>query len=277
METANFDYEKSVWGHGMATLKWSDPTRFRLYQALRLASCLPAEPHILEIGCGAGQFIRALKSALTSSVCYGCDVSDEALKQAESYSSNILYQKNNDQSLPYGDSSMDAVFIFDVLEHVTNPAQLLQEVGRVLKPGGLFYCFVPCEGDWLSLWHALDILHLKHDVTKKYAGHINYFSRRSLKKMIKKEGFGRMSIRYSEHILGQFIGVVSFFLMDRFQKKSKSDQVNNEFYFSNLKEKNQANSLFKLCRSVINILINVESHLFSHIPSPNVHIIAQKQ
>ncbi len=42
------------------------------------------------------------------------------------------------ETLPYADASFDAVVCVDVLEHVQDLDQVLAEVTRVLKPGGLF-------------------------------------------------------------------------------------------------------------------------------------------
>ena len=44
------------------------------------------------------------------------------------------------EALPYGDASFDAVVCVDVLEHVADLAQVIREIARVLKPGGVF-CF----------------------------------------------------------------------------------------------------------------------------------------
>jgi SAM-dependent methyltransferase len=45
--------------------------------------------------------------------------------------------------LPVRDCSVDAVVSVAVLEHVPDPARSVSEMGRVLKPGGHAYCFVP--------------------------------------------------------------------------------------------------------------------------------------
>ena len=161
-----FNYEQSIWGRGVATLKPSDPRAWRLRMALQALAKLPAESKVLELGCGAGQFIRAVKNLRPELVCHGCDISATALALAKKTNDSVSYEFSS-EVLPYGDNSFDAVLIFDVLEHVENPAAILSEVRRVLKPGGIFYAFVPCEGDWLSLWHLLDILGLKKELTKK--------------------------------------------------------------------------------------------------------------
>ena len=141
------------------------------------------------------------------------------------------------------------------------------------KNDGLFYCFVPCEGDFLSLWNLLDKIGLKNDLTKKYAGHINYFSRKSLLNLLEKNGFIPIKKIYCEHLFGQLLGFFSFLAMDRFAKKNKLDQINNEKYFENLNKK----SGISVIKNIVNAVVNFESVVFQAIPSPNVNLILKKK
>jgi SAM-dependent methyltransferase len=45
--------------------------------------------------------------------------------------------------LPFRDASLDAVFLTSVLEHLTNPNQAIDEVYRVLRPGGQLFGYAP--------------------------------------------------------------------------------------------------------------------------------------
>ncbi len=288
-----FNYEQSIWGRGTASLRWSDPTSFRLREALESIKSLKSikskvgetSPRpllcegevalpvkILEIGCGAGQFIRAIKKLRPELVCYGCDISNEAITKAKFANDGVDYSLCEAKKLPYADGSVDAVLVFDVLEHAEDPNALIAEIRRVLKPGGSLYCFVPCEGDSLSLWNWLRRLGVGGDLTKKYAGHINYFSRQSLLNLFNGEFWQILRIHYSEHFLGQLLGIAAFFLMDRAAKKRGTHQLNNETYFSSGKQ----GTARQLIKSIVNGLVYLESSLLKRLPSPNAHIAVKK-
>jgi SAM-dependent methyltransferase len=57
------------------------------------------------------------------------------------------YRCENLEDLSFEDSVFDLVITQDVMEHVFNPAAAFAEIGRVLKPGGLYIFTVPCRFD----------------------------------------------------------------------------------------------------------------------------------
>ena len=66
----------------------------------------------------------------------------------KSYISSDLYREDVDhqfdiQSIPYPDNSFDLVFASHVLEYVKDDRQAIQEIKRVLRPGGLAFLPVP--------------------------------------------------------------------------------------------------------------------------------------
>jgi ubiquinone/menaquinone biosynthesis C-methylase UbiE len=268
----DFDYEKSIWGKNMVGLSWADPASWRLRQSLKAFAQINSGK-ILEVGCGAGQFIRAIKNIKPKVKAHGSDISLEAIKSAKEISSDVIYQVSEKNNLPYPDNYFDGVVVFDVLEHVKNPEKILSEIRRVLRPEGIFYCFTPCEGGWTSLWNLLDKLNLKKELTKKFAGHINYFSRKSLNELYKKSGFKILQQNFSEHFIGQIIGVASFVLMNRLAKKKNITQMNNEMFFHELNQKTGMG----IIKKIINWVINFESFIWQKIPSPNTHTVLRKQ
>lgn len=271
-----FDYEQSVWGKGMVSLAWSSLPSFKLKQALKAIQRLSAGARVLEVGCGAGQFIRTIKQIRPKLECHGADISERALEEARTYGDGVVYAKNSEDTLPYADNFFDAIALFDVLEHVGNPDQLLREMRRVLKPGGMLYCFIPCEGDMLSLLRWLTRLRILEPLSEKYAGHINHWSRKKWLTLMESTGLRVQNRRYSEHILGQVLLVTTFILMDRAAKRRGVAQMNNEAYYDALNKQVRFPGAWRLFKRAVNSLIYLESTILQFVPSPNIHIIAKK-
>ena len=79
--------------------------------------------------------------------------------------------------------SIKAYGVFDVLEHIENPSQLLDEMYRTLEPGGYLFVTVPC-GQWL--WGELD----------KSLSHFRRYSKRTIDEVVSKSGFNPINSRY---------------------------------------------------------------------------------
>jgi SAM-dependent methyltransferase len=67
--------------------------------------------------------------------------------------------------LPFADQSMDLVLAFDIIEHVEDDRGMLEELARVLKPGGAAAIHVPA---WPSMWSRHDeVLEHKRRYTRR--------------------------------------------------------------------------------------------------------------
>lgn len=100
---------------------------------------------ILEIGFGTGSFMyRVFNEAEDLKVC-GIDFSDEMVKMATEKnreaidSGNLTISKGKSDKIPYADSVFDKVYCNMVIYFWDHPGKHLNEVYRVLKPGGRFY------------------------------------------------------------------------------------------------------------------------------------------
>ncbi len=98
---------------------------------------------VLDIGCGTGY--GTLELARTASAAVGIDVSLEAVSYARStYSaSNLRYVTASCTRLPFPNRSFDLAVAFEVIEHLEDWPQLLEEVRRILSPGGQFIVSTP--------------------------------------------------------------------------------------------------------------------------------------
>jgi 2-polyprenyl-6-hydroxyphenyl methylase/3-demethylubiquinone-9 3-methyltransferase len=95
---------------------------------------------VLDLGCAGGFMAEAM--ALRGARVVGIDPAAEAVAAARRHANveglKIQYDVGAGEALPYAAAGFDAVVCVDVLEHVANLTRILDEVTRVLRPGGLF-------------------------------------------------------------------------------------------------------------------------------------------
>jgi 2-polyprenyl-6-hydroxyphenyl methylase/3-demethylubiquinone-9 3-methyltransferase len=94
---------------------------------------------VLDLGCGGGFMSEAL--AKRGAKVIGVDVSRGAIGIAKRHAASgglaIRYLVASGEDLPLRDASVDCVVCVDVLEHVRSLDQVLDEIRRVLQPGGV--------------------------------------------------------------------------------------------------------------------------------------------
>jgi SAM-dependent methyltransferase len=96
---------------------------------------------VLDIGCGTGELLRTIRASGNSNV-FGIEPSPQASKIArEEFGLDVRTGTLESQYL--GDSSVDTVLLSHVLEHLPSPRKTLNEIERVLKPGGSVVIWVP--------------------------------------------------------------------------------------------------------------------------------------
>lgn len=119
---------------------------------------------VLDWGCGKGHVSKLMRDLAPASV-ESCDIASASEDSAFGQETPILRKfgirvtpLNHESQLPYADASFDVALSVGVLEHVPNDRASLAEIGRVLKPGGLFFCFnLPTVLSWtqkVSHWRG---------------------------------------------------------------------------------------------------------------------------
>ncbi len=96
---------------------------------------LTSESQVLEVGCGTGNYLSAIASAV-SAKCFGLEPSSAMLETARKKSAAIAWSQGAAEALPYPDGAFDLVFSVDVVHHVRDRPAFFKEAFRVLKPGG---------------------------------------------------------------------------------------------------------------------------------------------
>ena len=124
---------------------WYDTESGRVLFDLELGALRPllagtARPR-LEVGVGSGRFAAAL------GIDVGLDPAEAPLRLAKARGVRVLLGVGS--QLPFSDNTFGAVALIVTLCFVENPAGVLAEVGRVLRPGGrLVVGLVPLDSAW---------------------------------------------------------------------------------------------------------------------------------
>lgn len=104
--------------------------------------------NLLDIGTGDGHFMDV--AAKEGYSCQGTEFSNAGKQRAEKRGFLIHFGQLNELHLP--SSSYDVITMWHVLEHVPNPGDVLREIWRLLKPGGIVVIAVPNEENTLLRW-----------------------------------------------------------------------------------------------------------------------------
>jgi SAM-dependent methyltransferase len=93
---------------------------------------------VLDVGCGPGNFTRDFAAAAPDGLVVGLDASETMLDVAvrETAAPNVAYIRGDACALPFRDGSFDAICCFAALYLIEDPMRALDEIARVLAPGG---------------------------------------------------------------------------------------------------------------------------------------------
>ena len=105
------------------------------------ANLLSGYDRILDVGTGEGQVAR-LAAAQGSSLVAGIDPTSNQVVMAKERAGGPVYARSGADALPFADEAFDAVVACLVFEHIEAVDEAIEEVARVLRPGGRFAFFL---------------------------------------------------------------------------------------------------------------------------------------
>jgi len=154
---------------------------YGLYKRCRLVLTYRSHGRLLDIGCGSGQFLDAMRKRPGWSVA-GIDTSPIAVSAARELLGLEVYRSDID-SAPFPPASFDVVTMWDVFEHLYDPLHALETIRNLLKPDGVLIIRTPSLDSWDAAlfgrcWAGLDP-----------PRHLAVFSRSTLYRVLQRGGF----------------------------------------------------------------------------------------
>ncbi len=144
--------------------------QFRLMRTLvaRRAIGFVDQGKAADLGCGPGLLVFEMARQAPGLHITGVDLSEKMLTEARRLAENeglgaqVAFKLGDVDTLPFPDESLDLIVSTLSLHHWSNPTQVLQEVNRVLRPGGA-YVIADLRRDlgllpWLAVWFATQVV-----------------------------------------------------------------------------------------------------------------------
>lgn len=174
----------------------------------RILSSGMTSGRMLDIGIGSGSFLAYMKERNWDVL--GCDLSKAVCALAEQRWC-VSSHCGDVTTLP-ADAAYDLVVMNHVLEHVQRPVEMLQEVRRRMRPGGLLHLAVPNVACWeagLPGWTSYEPYHLL------------YFTPATVRRVVEKAGFRVDGMFTHESFSGWFLAVLRSLLSHRIKSGSQ--------------------------------------------------------
>jgi SAM-dependent methyltransferase len=176
---------------GEPSYVWRAGQQRRLEMVLKAAESR-IDGNVFEDGCGVGSYLARMEN--DKNCVIGMDIEFARAQDAKMKSPRVLCGVG--EHLPFPSDSFDLILSHEVLEHVQNDQEAVNEIIRTLKPGGRLALFCPNRGYgfethgiyWRGKYHFGNIPlvnYLPRRWRDKLAPHVNVYTRRDLKNLFK--------------------------------------------------------------------------------------------
>jgi SAM-dependent methyltransferase len=154
------------------------------YGLMRVLRKLPNDIDILDVGCGSGRLLRSLRSLGFTGRLIGLDT---FLEQDQTFEDQVEI-RNAELSCFADAKGFDLISLMHTFEHVAKQIESLNDIRRLLKPGGLCVISIPIAGS--AQWHKFGTQWVQMDPPRHFFLHTPH----SLRMLAKRAG---MEVSYA--------------------------------------------------------------------------------
>ncbi|MBK8258459.1 MAG: class I SAM-dependent methyltransferase [Polyangiaceae bacterium] len=145
---------------------------------------IPAKARVLDVGCGNGEFLAA--AAELGHTVFGLDFSEAAAEAC--LKRGVLAVAGDFLKYDFGDRApFDLITLWDVVEHLDHPFEVMVRARELLAPGGCLLLKVPCFTE-RGVWIAAHVPRVAGALLGA-PSHIQYFNPRGLRRLLSRAGF----------------------------------------------------------------------------------------
>ncbi|MGW1372956.1 class I SAM-dependent methyltransferase [Streptomyces sp. NPDC002446] len=154
---------------------------------------------VLDVGCGDGSAAATAAEVLAGHRLIGVDWSQDALRRAQPRIPSVVRGELTDGGLPFADGAADAVLFSEVVEHLVDPDAALDELRRVLRPGGHLMLSTPNLAAWYNrglllagvqpVFSEVSLRRIHGRPGTQVVGHLRLYTARALRGFLTAAGF----------------------------------------------------------------------------------------
>jgi SAM-dependent methyltransferase len=175
-------------GHGYSSYRSELVSHIQTFTSylIHIEKMLGRVGKVLDLGCALGHFGEAAKRLKWD--VYVTDVSEYAVHEArKSFSLNAFVSPSH--KLPVKNKKFDLISMYEVIEHISDPKDLMKQVHNAITPDGLLHLTTPNVSSWSAKLMGKSWYHFKPNE------HLLYFSPETLRLYLENCGFDVIKIK----------------------------------------------------------------------------------
>lgn len=188
---------------------------------------------ILDIGCGIGYFLEVAKERGWE--VYGTEFTDQAVAICNDKGINIQQGVLNVDK--YDEGFFDVITSIEVIEHINNPIEEVENISKILRKGGVFYFTTPNFNSLLRYK-----LKSEYNVIC-YPEHLSYYTPKTINRLLKNQGFRKKRLQTTG---------ISITRLKTSQKISEQKFISKESDDEKIREKIEGNKLLEIAKKLAN-------------------------
>lgn len=179
--------------------------------------------NILELGASMGSFVHLANKLGHHAV--GTEVSEETANASKGIiQGEVIYTGSRRYDEIFQHNSFDFIYLEHVLEHLTNPSDIIEQLNKLLKENGVLIISVPNQNSWMAKLYGM-----YWDWTSPPL-HLYYFNSNNLNLLLKQNNFTKVESWTGEYY---FRSIYQFFISALFVHRFK--QIMNKIFKTKFK------------------------------------------